>query len=146
MNSFIFAFFFVFSIFLKGFFFYFAFFFFKFFPLLICVLLSVAFFTLFERKLLASMQRRRGPNIVGFFGLLQPIADGFKLLAKETIIPFSSNFFIFLFSPLITFVLALFSWAVIPFFNNIIIADLNLSVFYIFFLSSISVYSLIMSG
>ena len=73
------------------------------------VLLSVAFFTLFERKVLASVQRRRGPNTVGIFGLFQPIADGIKLLTKETVIPYSSNDFIFLFAPLVTFVLALFS-------------------------------------
>lgn len=109
-------------------------------------MLSVAFFTLFERKLLASMQRRRGPNMIGFYGLLQAIADGFKLLSKESVIPFSSNIYFFLLSPSITFILALFSWAVIPFYDFIIICDLNLSVFYIFFLSSVSVYSLIMSG
>ena len=109
-------------------------------------MLSVAFFTLLERKILASSQRRRGPNQVGFFGLLQPIADGFKLLAKESIIPFSSNFIIFLLSPLVTFLLALFSWAVIPFEEDLILSDINLSIFYIFILSSFSVYSLIMAG
>lgn len=80
------------------------------------------------------------------FGLLQPVADGFKLLSKETVIPYSSNFFIFLISPLVTFILALFSWGVIPFFDNFVISDMELSVFFIFFLSSVSVYSLIMSG
>jgi NADH-quinone oxidoreductase subunit H len=107
---------FLFSIFLKKFYNIFIFFFFKFLPLIILILLAVAFFTLFERKLLASVQRRRGPNVIGIFGLLQPIADGFKLLSKETVVPYSSNFFIFLISPLVTFVLALFSWGVIPFF------------------------------
>ena len=84
--------------------------------------------------------------MIGFFGLLQAIADGFKLLSKESVVPYSSDLFFFLLSPAITFILALFSWAVIPFYDFVIISDLNLSVFYIFFLSSVSVYSLIMSG
>jgi NADH-quinone oxidoreductase subunit H len=92
------------------------------------------------------MQRRRGPNMIGFYGLLQAIADGFKLLSKESVIPFSSNIFFFILSPSITFILALFSWAVIPFYEYILICDLNLSVLFLFFLSSVSVYSLIMSG
>ena len=139
-------FFFFFSFLLKFFIFFFSFVFFKNFFLMIFVLLSVAFFTLFERKLLASMQRRRGPNMIGFYGLFQAIADGFKLLSKESVIPFSSNIFFFILSPSITFILALFSWAVIPFYEYILICDLNLSVLFLFFLSSVSVYSLIMSG
>jgi NADH-quinone oxidoreductase subunit H len=137
---------FFFSISFKLFFYYWGFYFLKAFPLMICVLLSVAFFTIFERKLLASMQRRRGPNVVGLYGLLQAIADGFKLLSKETIVPYSSNLFIFLLAPLVAFVLALFAWGVIPFFDFVVISDINLSVFYIFFLSSVSCYSLVMSG
>jgi len=113
---------------------------------ILCIMLAVAFFTLFERKMLASMQRRRGPNVVGFWGLLQPIADGFKLLAKETVVPHSSNYFIFLLSPVVTFILALFSWAVIPFNEKVVLVDMNLSVFFIFITSSLSVYALIMSG
>lgn len=78
----------------------------KFLPLLLPLLLSVAFFTLMERKIMASMQRRRGPNVVGIFGFLQAIADAFKLLAKETVIPSTSNFLIFLLAPIITFIIS----------------------------------------
>lgn len=109
-------------------------------------MLSVAFFTLFERKVLASIQRRRGPNTVGIFGLFQPIADGIKLLIKETIVPFSANEFIFLIAPSVTFLLALFAWSVIPFNYNVILADINFSVFFIFVVSTLGVYSIIMSG
>lgn len=77
--------------------------------LLLPIILSVAFFTVFERKILAAMQRRRGPNVVGIYGLLQAFADGLKLLAKETIIPSSSNMIIFILAPVLTFTLSLFS-------------------------------------
>lgn len=83
---------------------------------------------------------------MGLFGVFQPFADGFKLLSKETIIPYSSNVFIFLVAPLIIFTLALLGWAVIPFSNNTIIVDLDLSVLFIFAISTLGVYSLIMAG
>src|ERR1700760_2699860 len=76
-------------------------------PIVLPILLSVAFFTVLERKVLASMQRRRGPNVVGIYGLLQAIADALKLLSKETLIPSNSNFFLFILSPIFTFVISM---------------------------------------
>jgi NADH-quinone oxidoreductase subunit H len=110
------------------------------------LLISVAFFTLLERKILATVQKRVGPNFVGIFGLLQPIADGVKLLIKETVIPGLANKFIFIFSPISTFLLALIFWVVIPFDTNSIFADINVGILYIFAVSSLGVYGIIMSG
>src|ERR1700742_3733066 len=76
-------------------------------PIILPILLAVAFFTVFERRVLASMQRRRGPNVVGFYGLLQAIADALKLLSKETLVPSNSNFFLFILSPIFTFVISM---------------------------------------
>jgi NADH-quinone oxidoreductase subunit H len=76
-------------------------------PIILPILLAVAFFTVFERKVLASMQRRRGPNVVGIYGLLQAIADAVKLLSKETLVPASSNLYIFLISPIFTFFISM---------------------------------------
>lgn len=110
------------------------------------LLLSVAYFTLAERKIMGAIQRRRGPNVVGTYGLLQPLADGFKLLIKETIIPSSANKVLFFIAPMITFILSLMGWGVIPFNETAILSDINLGVLYLFAISSLSVYGIIMSG
>jgi len=110
------------------------------------VLLSVAYLTLFERKVMASMQRRRGPNVVGLFGLFQPLADGLKLMAKETVIPAQSNRIIFIISPVIIFFLALLGWFVIPFGFGSVYADVELGILFFFAVSSLSVYGIIIAG
>lgn len=110
------------------------------------LLLSIAYFTLAERKIMGSIQRRRGPNVVGLYGLLQPLADGFKLLIKETIIPSSSNKVIFFIAPMITFGLSLMGWAVIPFNETAVLADINIGILYLLAISSLSVYGIVMSG
>jgi len=117
-----------------------------FFSLILPLLISVAYFTLIERQILAAIQRRQGPNIVGFWGLLQPLSDGLKLFLKETILPKSSNIFIFIFSPIFTFGLALAGWVAIPFGNGIVLSNLNMGLLYIFTISSLSVHSVIMAG
>jgi NADH-quinone oxidoreductase subunit H len=110
------------------------------------LLISVAYFTIAERKFMGSIQRRRGPNVIGFLGLLQPLADGLKLFVKETIFPSNSNIYIFVLAPLLTFVLSLIGWSVIPLSDTIVISDLNLGVLYLFAVSSLSVYGIIMAG
>lgn len=118
----------------------------KFLIMVLPLLISIAYFTLVERKILGFMQRRRGPNVVGFFGLLQPIADGIKLILKETILPNYANKFIFLIAPIITFTLSLLNWAIIPFSENFVYADINLGVLYLFAISSLGVYGIICAG
>ena len=95
------------------------------------LLLAVAFFTVAERKIMGAIQRRRGPNVIGFVGLLQAIADGLKLLVKETILPSNSNLAIFLMAPVLSFILSVIGWAVIPFSHTIVLADVNLGILYI---------------
>jgi NADH-quinone oxidoreductase subunit H len=110
------------------------------------LLVAVAYFTLAERKVIASIQRRRGPNVVGIWGLLQPLADGLKLLVKESIFPSNSNIIIFVLAPVITFLLSLLGWAVIPFGYTMVLSDLNVGLLYIFAVSSLGVYGILTSG
>lgn len=114
--------------------------------IIVPLLLSVAYFTLAERKIMASIQRRRGPNVIGYLGLLQPLADGLKLFIKETILPTSANILIFLLAPLLTFFLSLMGWIVIPFGENLVVANVNIGLLYLFAISSLSVYGIILSG
>jgi len=114
--------------------------------ILIPVLLAVAYLTYAERKVMAAMQLRMGPNVVGPFGLWQPFADGVKLLVKETILPTGANKVVFILAPMITFILAMVGWAVIPFDDGWVLADINVGILYIFAVSSLGVYGIIMAG
>jgi NADH-quinone oxidoreductase subunit H len=114
--------------------------------LLVPVLFGVAYLTYVERKVLAAMQLRKGPNVVGWFGLLQPFADAIKMFFKETIIPAGANRALFLLAPMLTFGLAMMAWAVIPVNNGWAIADINVGVLYLFAISSLGVYGIIIAG
>ena len=114
--------------------------------IIVPVLIAVAFFTVAERKIMGAIQRRRGPNVVGFMGLLQALADGLKLFVKETTLPSNSNLVVFLLAPVLSFILSLISWAVIPFSSNIVSADINLGVLYLFAISSLNVYGILLAG
>lgn len=110
------------------------------------LLIAVAYFTIAERKIMGAIQRRRGPNVIGFIGLLQPLADGLKLFVKETILPTSANTGIFLIAPGLSFTLSLLSWAIIPLAEGIVISNINLGVLYLFAISALNVYGLLFAG
>lgn len=114
--------------------------------LVLPLLLAIAFFTLVERHIIASVQRRQGPNVTGIFGLLQPVTDGVKLIFKESVLPKSSNLLIFFFAPIFTFGLALANWVVLPLGEGFALIDINVGILYIFALSSLGVHSIIMAG
>jgi len=114
--------------------------------LIIPLLIAVAYFTVAERKIMGIIQRRRGPNVIGYAGLLQALADGLKLFVKETILPSNSNLIIFLLAPIICFFLSLVGWAVIPFSHQVVISDINLGILYLFAISSLNVYSILLAG
>ena len=109
-------------------------------------MIAVAYLTYFERKVIGAIQLRRGPNVVGIFGLLQPIADGLKLFLKETIIPTNANRGIFLLAPMLTFTLSLIAWAVIPFDQGLVLSNINIGILYLFAISSLGVYGILMAG
>jgi NADH-quinone oxidoreductase subunit H len=114
--------------------------------LLVPLLIGVAYLTYAERKVMAAVQLRKGPNVVGPFGLLQPFADALKMLMKETIIPSGSNRLLFLMAPMLTFALAMIAWAVIPVNDGWAIADINVGILYLFAISSLGVYGIIIAG
>nr|YP_001648571.1 NADH dehydrogenase subunit 1 [Ptilocaulis walpersi]ABW83892.1 NADH dehydrogenase subunit 1 [Ptilocaulis walpersi] len=114
--------------------------------ILIPLLISIAYLTLAERKVLGYIQCRKGPNVVGIYGLLQPLADGLKLFIKEIIIPNHANFFIYIIAPIFSFTLALLAWGVIPYERGVVLSDLGVGILYLFAVSSISVYAILMSG
>ena len=110
------------------------------------LIIAVAYFTLVERKIMAGIQRRRGPDVVGAWGLIQPFADAAKLILKETILPSTANTVLFVIAPILSFMLSLVGWAVIPFGETFVLADINVGVLYIFAISSLGVYGIMMSG
>ena len=114
--------------------------------LVVPLLVIVAFLTYAERKVIASVQLRKGPNVVGPFGLLQPLADGLKLFSKETIFPTVSNKIVFILAPMIAFSLSIAAWAVIPISDGWVISNINVGILYLFAVSSLSVYGIIMAG
>ena len=114
--------------------------------LILPVLTAVALIVWLDRRVWAFVQKRRGPNVVGPFGLLQSLADALKYIFKEIIIPATSNKIIFILAPIVTMTLALIAWAVIPFGENLVLADINVGILYLFAVSSLGVYGIIMGG
>lgn len=118
----------------------------KFLILIVAILISVAYFTLAERKILSTIQRRKGPNVVGTFGLLQPLSDGLKLFVKETILPSNSDVPLFILAPILTFFLSLLGWAIIPFGDGMFFSEISLGVLYLLAISSLGIYGVIIAG
>ena len=114
--------------------------------ILLPVILSISFLTLAERKLIAAVQRREGPSVVGFFGVLQPFADGLKLVIKEIIFPIKSNLFLFFLAPVLTFVISFFNWIIIPYNYYSFFSDNNVSLLFILGTTSFEVYGIILAG
>ena len=114
--------------------------------IIVPLLVAVAYLTYAERKVIGAMQLRRGPNVVGPWGLLQPLADGLKLFLKETIIPTGANRGVFLLAPCVTFALSLIAWAVIPFDEGMVLANINVGILFLFAISSLGVYGILMAG
>lgn len=114
--------------------------------ILVPLLVSIAYLTLAERKVLGYIQGRKGPNVVGAYGILQPLVDGLKLFTKEIIIPNNANMYIYIFSPILSLTLAFIAWGVVPYGSGVVLSDLRIGVLYLFAVSSISVYTVLMSG
>ena len=114
--------------------------------ILVPLLLSIAYLTLAERKVLGYIQCRKGPNVVGVWGLLQPLADGLKLFTKEIIIPNHANIYIYIMAPVLSLTLALVAWGAIPYGRGVVLSDIGIGILYLFAVSSISVYAVLMSG
>lgn len=114
--------------------------------ILVPLLASIAYLTLAERKVLGYIQGRKGPNVIGIYGVLQPLVDGLKLFTKEMILPNHANIYIYILSPLITLTLALMVWGAIPYGVGVVLSDIGIGILYLFGISSIGVYGILMSG
>jgi len=114
--------------------------------LILPILIAVAYFTLAERKILSTIQRRKGPNVVGTFGLLQPLSDGLKLFVKETILPSNCDVILFILAPIMTFFLSFLGWAVIPLGKHMFFSEINIGILYLLAISSLGVYGVIIAG